>query len=348
MKTRLFLSFAAVVIGLALTSSPAAAQVQWNAVYNYDEGVQQTLAIHPSGLVLEFHRANFVSALFYKVGRLQGTTVNWGVSQPAPASGYWPNVVITEDGHVLFVWSTRESKQGSSLHYMVGKLDPYGSNRESIQWLTNGQAFDAGFNSSVAMNELGVIVEVHESATGGWGIFYRVGHFADLAGGDYNIIWDSGPSGINYDDGINPHIAINNQNQVVEVHQVPNEDLLHYHRGVVMSGSIIDFGGSQRYHDYAYQPSVALLDNGQVLEMHGQDKDGGVYALPGTLNPTNPDLINWSNVARPDDRIAKYPVVAIDGTRPGPRIAVGTWAVIEEPVGNGRLNYGVGTLWGGP
>jgi hypothetical protein len=83
MKTRLFSHLAAVVIGLALTSIPAAAQVQWNRVYNYDTGRQQTVAIHPSGLVLEFHQTETFgwSDLWYHVGRLQGTTVNWGPSQ---------------------------------------------------------------------------------------------------------------------------------------------------------------------------------------------------------------------------------------------------------------------------
>jgi len=344
MKAKLFLYFGAVVLGLALSASPAAAQVEWNTVHNYDQGVQQAIAMHPSGMVLEFHRSNGGTPLWYKVGWLQGTTVNWGPSQPAPANGYWPNVAITGDGHVLFVWSTGESKQNSTLYYMVGKIDAPGGNRQSIQWLTNGQAFDAGHNSSVAMNENGVIVEVHESATGGWGLFYRVGHFANLAGGDYNITWDSGPSGQHYDNGVNPHIAINNNNEVVEVHQVPGEDLLHYRRGVVLSGGIIDFRESKRYHDYAYQPSVALLDNGQVLEMHGQDKDKGVYALPGTLNATNPELIDFTWVARPDNRAAKHPVVATDGTRLGPRIAVGAWSITDAPVGTGILNYAVGLI----
>jgi len=342
--TKLFLYFGAVVLGLALSASPAAAQVQWNTVSGYDQGVQPALAMHPSGMVLEFHRSdNWSSSVWYKVGWLQGTTVQWGPSRPALSNGYWPNVAITGDGHVLFVWSTGQSKQNSTLYYMVGKMDVPGGNAQSIQWLTNGHAFDAGHNSSVAMNEHGVIVSVHESATGGEGLFYRVGHFANLAGGDYNITWDSGSNGRHYDDGINPHIAINNNNEVVEVHQVPGEDLRHYRRGVVLSGGIIDFRESKRYHDYAYEPSVVLLDNGQVLEMHAQGKDKGTYALPGTLNPTNPELINLTWVARPDDRAPRHPAVATDGTRLGPRVAVGAWSVTDD-VGIGHLNYAVGII----
>jgi hypothetical protein len=58
------------------------------------------------------------------------------------------------------------------------------------------------------------------------------------------VQWDSGQYGIQYDDGINPHIAINNLNQIVSVHQVPGEPLLHYRRGTVTAGTI-HFGGSR-------------------------------------------------------------------------------------------------------
>jgi hypothetical protein len=55
---------------------------------------------------------------------------------------------------------------------------------------------------------------------GSSGLYYRVGQLGNPAGGDYTIAWSSGSTGVKYDDGVNPHIAINNQKQVVEVHQV--------------------------------------------------------------------------------------------------------------------------------
>jgi hypothetical protein len=354
MQTRLFSHLAAVVIGLALTSSLATAQVQWNGVYNYDKGHQQAVAIHPSGLVVEFHRNPDLgsTALYYHVGRLQGTTVNWAENSQRVTNGQdnvngaWPNVDITQDGHVLFVWSTGSYKSSSSLRYQVGKIDPYGDTGQSIQWLSGERTFDAGFHSSTAMNDNGAIVEVHESGTGGSGLFYRVGHF--VAGGSYNIHWDSGGNGIHYDDGINPHIAINNLNQVIEVHQVSRSyPYLHYHRGV-LTGGIIDFGGSQRYNDSADDPSVALLDSGVVLELHvannTSSEDRGAYALPGTLNPTNPDLIDWSDATRIDDRAPGETAVATDGTQLGPHSVVGTWPVSDVPAATIRLNYAVGTI----
>jgi len=51
--------------------------------------------------------------------------------------------------------------------------------------------------------------------------------------------------------------------QVVAVHQVPGEALLHYRRGT-LSGGGIQFGDSKRYDNYAERPAIALLDSGLV------------------------------------------------------------------------------------
>jgi hypothetical protein len=110
------------------------------------------------------------------------------------------------------------------------------------------------------------------------------------AGGDYTIAWSSGSTGVKYDDGENPYIAINNHNQVVEVHQVTREDLLHYRRGTVSDGKIT-FAESRRYENGARQPAVALLDSGLVLEVHIAVD---LYSRTGKLDPSNSTLIEWS------------------------------------------------------
>jgi hypothetical protein len=152
---------------------------------------------------------------------------------------------------------------------------------------------------------------VHESNTAGTGLYYRVGHLRNPAGGDYTIAWTSGFTGIGYDDGINPHIAINNYNEVVEVHQVTGEMLLHYRRGTVSRGKIT-FAQSKRYDNYARTPAVALLDSGMVLEVHALD---GLYSRRGTLSLSNSTDIEWaSSVIVDGDKTVKYPAVATNGT----------------------------------
>jgi hypothetical protein len=348
MKTKLFLFIGAAIIGLALTATLAAAQqVQWSGTaYRYDGGAQPTLAAHPSGLVLEFHRAGAWTltggnTLWYHVGRIQGNTIAWGGSLRAPGTGSWPNVAITPDGYVLYVWSGAEDKFMSTLYYQVGKIDLNGNEGQAIEWLTNGKDFDAGFHSTMAMNASGTFVEAHESGNGGKGLYYRVGHLANPAGGNYNLVWNSGGNGRYYDDGVNPHIAINNNNQVVEVHQVSsNEFLLHYHRGTVLSNGTIDFRASQRFEDYGSVPVVALLDSGLVLEVHLKGTGQGVICSPGRLNPSNPEIINWYTRFNVPDVKEKYGALATDGTNFGPRVAIGAWG--ESTTGD--LQYEIATL----
>jgi hypothetical protein len=332
MKIKLLPIIGAAIIGLALTATPAAAQVKWNGQYKYDVGIQPALAVHPSGLVLEFHRTQGSgNTLWYHVGRIKGTTVAWGGSQRAPGTGSWPNVAITPDGYVLYIWSGAEHKSMSTLYYAVGKIDPNGDENQSIQWLIDGRSFDAGFHSSLAMNAYGVIVETHESGTGGKGMYYRVGHLVNPAhGGNYDLVWDSGSNGRHYDDGINPHIAINNNNQVVEVHQVSmSESLLHYRRGTVLSNGTIDFRASQRYDNKAEDPTVVLLDDGQVLETHYESAGDNATSCPGRLSLSQPDRIDWYNRvgAAHLNSIweAAFTSLTTDGTQPGPHIAIGAW-----------------------
>ena len=147
-------------------------------------------------------------------------------------------------------------------------------------------------------------------------MYYRVGHFANPGAGDFTIQWESGPWGIYYNDGINPHIALNNRNQVVEVHQVPWEHHLHYWRGTVGSGQI-QFVASQRYNNSALQPAVVLLDSGTVVEAHVNNSANEIIVTNGLLSQNNPGLIEWVSsvgLGRHGPTDIWYPALATDGT----------------------------------
>jgi hypothetical protein len=269
--------------------------LEFNPFDLYDVGIQSSIALHSSGLALEFHQSQLDNRIWYRVGKQSPQDkkyIVWGNGQSAGAYGSWPAVAFSKEGYVIAVHSDSEYKSGSQQFYRVGKIDPNGDENQSIIWKTDLIHWDGGFHTSIAINDNGLIVSVHESnATSGTGLYYRVGQLRNPAGGDYTIAWSSGTAGVNYDDGINPHIALNNQNQVVEVHQVTWEWLLHYRRGTVSEGKIT-FAESQRYDDDALQPAVALLDSGLVLEVHSSEE--GVYSRTGKLDPSNSTLIEWS------------------------------------------------------
>jgi hypothetical protein len=134
---------------------------------------------------------------------------------------------------------------------------------------------------------------------------------------------------------VNPHIALNNRNEVVEVHQVTGENYMHYRRGT-LSGGTISFAGSPRYDSGASEAAVALLDSGLVVELHRSD--GGAYARTGMLSFSNLGVIDWHGsveISDEDSDAARYPAVAANGT-----YAIGTWTSYSFDI-TGRLFFSV-------
>jgi hypothetical protein len=298
--------------GVAVETSGC--ELSFNPFNLHDDGVQSSIALHSSGLALQFHQSPYHNLMRCRVGKqspLGKNYIVWGNGQSVGMNGYWPAVALSKEGYVIEVHSDREYTDGSQQYYRVGKIDPNGDQNQSINWITDVIHWDGGFHTSIAINDNGVIVGVHESnARSGTGLYYRVGQLRNPAGGDYTIAWSSGSRGVNYDDGINPHIALNNHNQVVEVHQVTDESLLHYRRGTVSEGKI-NFAQSQRYDNDAVQPAVALLDNGLVLEVHSRD---GLNSRTGKLDPSNSTLIEWSpSVNNGGNVTIEYPALTANG-----------------------------------
>jgi hypothetical protein len=136
--------------GVAVENSGCDLEFKPSALY--DSGLQSSIALHSSGLALEFHRASpFNDRIWYRVGKqfpLNKTDIVWGNSQSADANGAWPAVAISQEGYIIVVHSDREFKWGSKQYYRVGKIDPKGDENQSnsIQW-------DSGYHTSIAIND---------------------------------------------------------------------------------------------------------------------------------------------------------------------------------------------------
>jgi hypothetical protein len=310
-------ALSALVIGVAFHPASGnaweCADPKFGSVSKIGGGIDTSLTAHPSGVVLEFHktenRANHT--IWYHVGKRNENSVTWGPSQVS-GLGQWPTVTMSKEGYVILVYGNQPYKDGSDLKYRVGKIDPNGDHNQSITWLTESMYYDRGYHGSIAINDSGVIVGVHETGHASDGLYYRVGHLRNPAAGDYGIHWDSGEWGVQYDTGINPHIAINNDNDVVSVHQVPGERLLHYRRGK-LEGGRISFGESKRYHDNGSEPAVAFLGNGLIAEVH---VSGGtdLYSRIGKFGSSASEITWRDGVRIPTDNSAAYPAVAAAGT----------------------------------
>jgi hypothetical protein len=332
------------VASLTIPVGPPGCDVQFGLLNFYDNGIQTSVTLISTNLVLEVHKSQNNSTIWYHVGKLNGMTVTWGEAEHTNTNGYWPTVAMSNSGYVIFVHSSQGSRSGSTLDYRVGKLDPNGDQNQLVTWLTGDLPWDAGFHSSVSMNDSGVIVGVHESSSSS-GLYYRLGQFTNPGAGDFTITWASGKTGIKYSDGENPHIAMNNNGQVVEVHQVSGESILHYIRGAVIGGGIRFASDQPRYNSGARTPSIALNDNGFVTEVHGVGSD--LARMVGKLNSDGAS-IDWSSTFQFEAE-GTYPAIAANGSsvvlsaENGPRLTFSVSAVRDRSNWIGDMLPSIGT-----
>jgi hypothetical protein len=299
----------AVTLGIATAfaglEQTFAQTLNWSTPVKYDTGDQQGVAVNSSGVIVEVHKSEgyFGSTLWYHIGSLVAGKVTWGKVQkidqssiPGSALSTWPSVALTNDNYVIVVFSEGRFRPDGKLYYQVGKVDPTGPVDQSIDWLTTWALYDTGFHPDISVNNNGKIAEVHEGDSNTT-LWYRLGHMKNPSAGDYDIIWDSGNRGIAYEKGENPKISINDQGDVLEMHQVPGESLLHYLRGTI-SSSGINFPDANKAPRYlsAAQAAVALTNTGRTLEVH-KGGGGDIYAATGMLSATEANRVTWNTPA---------------------------------------------------
>jgi hypothetical protein len=262
--------------------------------------------MHASGLIVDVHSSGATrftyTGLYYRLGKLDPVagTVNWGPSRrwvEAVVDGSWPAAAITKEGYVILTFSNAFTKSSGRLFYSVGTLDPNGSTDQEIQFKIRNKYYDTGFHNSISVNNNGTIAEAHE-ADGKTGLWYRLGRLNAPGAGDFSIDWISGDRGVWWDNGVDPHIAINDNNDAIEVHGVTGENILHYTRGKIAGNRITFTDVHPKYQGGSRRPVVTLLNNGHVVELHASNKQSSGYweirYRTGVLDPNVATHISWS------------------------------------------------------
>lgn len=327
----------AVVVSSALGQSP----LNWEDAQHFDSGVDSSVSMTSSGLVIEFHKGHNDNSLWYHVGKVRQTWdgryfVSWGSSHPLTYDGARPSVAISKEGYLVLTY-TKFAYTGYGkdvqMRYWVGVLDPNGDSTQKIEWAVKDSFYDTGQYASLCFNTNDVLVDVHESAKTA-NLFYRIGHLRNPSAGLFDVVWDSGDGGIEYDKGANPHIALNQWNQVVEAHQTQNnESLLHYRRGHLYPDHISwTSRDSFRYDNDSKQPALAMTDQSKVIEVASRNKT--TFSRTGDLRP-NYARVDWSDSVQ----ISWYsyegvnPSVTTNGV-----VAISTWS------GDKKLFYAIAPL----
>jgi hypothetical protein len=295
----------------------------WKTASAFDTGNNSSVAVLPTGLVVEVHRSPNNGMYWYHLGQLQkdvdgNWSMSWGPSQRVPtySDGDAPSLAVTNKGYVVFVWSRYDA-----LYYGVGRVSPTGGTDQLIDWMVQDYKYDNGYRPSIATTGNGDLVEAHEApAGGGHALYLRTGTMENASIGDFHIHWTSGKSGLKYDAGVVPHIAMNDIYQLVEVHQVTGEHLLHYRRGEWLQTNV-GFWPSQRYDNDSAKPADALTLNGTVIELHVTGSR--IYSRTGTLPKNSSGLVTWSPTVSELgllDKTADLPAIATNG-----HVAIATW-----------------------
>jgi hypothetical protein len=158
----------------------------------------------------------------------------------------------------------------------------------------------------VAINDLGQVVEVHETNNiFGHKLYYHLGHLRQSTDNPnrYYLIEDSGDNGIAYDEGRLPHITLDNQGNVIEVQQASSNNNLHYRRGKLNNaGTRINWAPAASNGRYetgnGRLPSVAQNGDGFVLEAHATAQlspNTSVKLLYGWINTNSSSIIDLTN-----------------------------------------------------
>lgn len=167
--------------------------------------------------------------------------------------------------------------------------------------------YDTGITPAVAFAG-DRIVEVHRSEKRPR-LFYKVGR---LNGEEGAIDWS--PSH-DYDDGEHPRVALNASGVVVEMHATYNDTKsiitgrkydLWYRVGRIDDGDLVNWGKGHK-HSTGVNPSVALFDDGRVIEMHKSEHRDEVFISHGVVTG---ETIKWNEPAA--YMSGRMPVIACD------------------------------------
>ncbi|MFA8300843.1 MAG: phosphatidylinositol-specific phospholipase C domain-containing protein [Hyphomicrobiales bacterium] len=264
--------------------------VQFGLSTFYDNGNSTDVAMNKYNRIVEVHKSQGANTIWYRVGNLYRNHINWGSSKQYD-TGISPTVAANDNNVVVEIHKSH-SWFSSGLWYHVGTL------YSSSVVFGGSHKFDSGSDPCVALNNNNVVVEVHKSQ-GNYGLWYHVGIVNPTT---KTISWGKS---YKYDNGgMNPSIAINNNNIAVEVHQAPTSGRVWYRVGRIDTRSkTINWSNSVNYQSGA-QPDVTLLDDGTVIEVHASEGlNDNLWRMMGKVNGNR---IDWTSVGEYFD----------DGTNP--------------------------------
>ncbi|MEH6345279.1 MAG: hypothetical protein V7785_09345 [Bermanella sp.] len=251
---------------------------------NYDKGKCPSVSLNNSNVLVEVHQSPKSSyldggysnaksyRLFSRVGIIVNNAIEWN---PDKATQFKdkserPSISINNNNDLIIV-EQKTRKYGSrnntywghdGLKSQQGKVEDCKLFQQSTS-VTFSSATDNTW-PEVAVNDHGEVLAVFSKA-GSDKLYYRTGK---TSSNKLRINWNK--EVINYTKGSHPSVSINNNGEVVEVHQASSGSKLWCKVGVLVDGKVTwDEGGSVNYTT-GKSPSVSINNKNQVIEVHEQ------------------------------------------------------------------------------
>lgn len=178
------------------------------------------------------------------------------------------------------------SQASDSMWYQIGSI-----HEATVKWgeserISRNGDFQNGYKPAIAMNNHGIIVEVHQTSN-----VVKKDVYANVGkvNGD-KINWNTNKS---FDRGLNPDVAINDNGIVVEIHETSNitNKQLYYNLGSVQ-GDHVKWEESHKCPVTGSTPSIALNNSGKVIAVY--EENNKLFYMLGEVNSKK---INWLTTA---------------------------------------------------
>lgn len=149
-------------------------------------------------------------------------------------------------------WGVQVFETGGILFFTQANID---CPNMVASTFTSPSQYDVGFNPTLASDQVGHLVEVHQASNGSGDLWYRTG-FQNANG---NVTWNNS---VWYDhDGLNPTVAVATNGFVVEVHQGTGNNLWYHYGYLTSTGISQGFQNSGSVGIAGTNPSVAISTN---------------------------------------------------------------------------------------
>ncbi|MFI5298877.1 MAG: papain-like cysteine protease family protein [Polyangiales bacterium] len=300
-------SAAALLLASLCASQASADVIQWQPQYSFDNGTAPSVALgyaFQNAWEVEVHQGQATAGpLWYTSGvgpyRQRDILGNW----TQYSYGAHPSIANLDERRVGDAQVVEVHQFGDNPGALFSNIGEMQSLNGIINWSNFSYYETNGWHPSVAAHS-GVAVEVHMEGNGaalGYApLYYLVG-----SGSAAGFAWGLSAQ---YDNGVNPSVAIYGST-VVEVHQGgTGVGPLWYHVGTI-NGSTITWGPSRQY-DNGINPSVSFSSEGTLIEVHqGAVGPSALWYHVGMLMaPFGGQIVLWSASNQYD--FGEYPKVS--------------------------------------